>query len=62
MVVAREPMVPATRETFWIVIGQVKETGLSCIGLVIVKAADLSCRVSRREARRENILTRDEAC
>ena len=30
------------------------------IGLVVVKAAGLSCRVSRREARKENILTRDK--
>ena len=43
-----------------ICLGRVGETVLPRIGLVVVKAAGLSRRVSKREACRENILTRDE--
>jgi hypothetical protein len=61
-----EPVVPCVRlvrlTTCNICLGRAGETVMPRIGLVVVKAADLSCTVSRREDRRENILTRDEAC
>ena len=59
-----EPVVPCVRlvrlTTCNICLGKVEETVLPCMGLVIVKAAGLSCRVSRREVHRKNILKGDE--